>query len=77
MDEIIRQRKLENTALEEGFDNVDEFLLSVIGENIVPGVCINENCHFSRDVGPTTRHAFCGACEDDTVTSVLVVAKLL
>ena len=56
---------------------VEEMLTEYGDDSLVPGICMNPGCDYTDELEPDQREGWCGACETNTVTSLLVLLNLI
>lgn len=68
--------KFENLLEIEGLDE-DAFLEQAIADSVVPGICMNHGCNYTREVEPDQSRGFCEECQTQTVKSGLVLRGII
>jgi hypothetical protein len=68
--------KLDQLAHEYGM-SVTAFIEEYALDEVVPGICLNEECVYTADVEPDQRQGWCGDCGTTTVRSGIVLAGLI
>jgi len=61
----------------EGFDDELDMLEEASIDNVVPGICMNEDCDYTMNVEPDSDSGWCEECESNTVTSCLMLAGII
>lgn len=76
---VLTQKSLKLIALVEieGFNDVEEFIRSAVGDSNCPGICMNEDCHYTTGVEPDQDEGWCEDCHTNTVKSGLKLAGLV
>jgi hypothetical protein len=65
--------KLQTLMEAEGFDDSLEFLEVCSFDSVVPGICTNEGCDYTRGVEPDSYTGWCEECKTNTVKSALAL----
>ena len=63
-----RIEKLRRLADIEGYTTLDE-LFTAIERRILPGICTNPGCDFTKAVAPSETAGYCPRCGTHTVVS--------
>lgn len=66
-----RAQKLFQLADIEGYDGPDAMRQLVLNEPLVPGICINLKCDYTRLVEPQINEGLCPCCGTQTMVSCL------
>lgn len=73
----MKEDKLKTLAEIEGFSKVMEMLEEFAVDAVVPGICMNEGCEYSTGVEPDCENGICENCDENTVTSCLILAEII
>ena len=68
---LTEMSKIKDLAEIEGFDSVDDMLINVGLDSVVPGICKTPDCDYVTEVEPDSRSGWCANCEKQTVVSAL------
>jgi hypothetical protein len=72
-----KKNKLLDLAVQEGYEDVMEFLEVCCSDSVVPGICRNPNCDYSTGVEPDSASGWCENCNTNTVSSALILAGII
>lgn len=61
----------------EGYEKLDDLLLTSIDDSVCPGICMTEGCDYTTKIEPDQAEGHCEACGGNTVVSLLVLADLI
>ena len=61
----------------EGFEDENEFMEEIGYDSIVPGICINPGCDYTRDVEPDCQEGYCEDCKTHTIQSALILLGVI
>jgi len=56
---------------------VAEFIETYALDEVVPGICMNQDCDYVAEVEPDQREGFCEECSTRSIRSGLILAGLL
>jgi len=56
---------------------VMEFIDSYALDDVVPGICMNQDCEYTTEVEPDQREGWCEECDTPSVKSGVVLAGLI
>ena len=69
--------KLATLAEHYGYADVMEMLEEATCDSIVPAICTEPGCTYSRDLEPDAENCPCENCGERSVTSCLILAGLI
>lgn len=69
--------KLDDLASIEGFNDPMDLLEAYATDSVCPGICTNEHCDYTTEVEPDCWDGWCEECNDNTVSSALILAGVI
>jgi hypothetical protein len=61
----------------EGFRTIEEILFASITDSVCPAICMTEGCDYTTEMEPDQDQGYCEVCGGHTVTTALVLARLI
>tara|TARA_R110000850_G_scaffold163257_2_gene287983 strand:+ start:1371 stop:1643 length:273 start_codon:yes stop_codon:yes gene_type:complete len=69
--------KLVTLSDSEGFDDPMQMLESIGISEVIPAICMNDDCDYTTDMEPDATKGWCECCNTNTVASALVLAGFI
>ena len=69
--------KLQELAVEEGYDSVEGLITMAQRDCVCPGICTTDGCSYTVEVEPDQEEGYCEACGTPTVQSALILAECI
>ena len=60
-------------ARAEGYSDKMSLIKQVYLSSIVPGICVKDDCSYTKDVEPDQDRGYCEVCNTQTVESILIL----
>lgn len=76
MSNLESRNKLTLLASMEGV-SLKELLEAATFDSVASGICMNPGCDYASVVEPDATEAYCPECDENTVKSCLIIARLI
>lgn len=73
-----KSRKLQIVADDYGYEHYEQMLNDFSSKDpSVPGICTTDKCNHIQDIPPARENDYCEECEEQSVSSILVLSGLI